>query len=39
LVEGAVTYPALFSDGINKSAVEPILDEIIATFLGRYRNA
>ena len=39
LVEGAVTYPALFSDGINKSAVKPMLDEIIATFLNRYSNA
>ena len=39
LIEGAVTYPALFSHGINKSAVEPMLDEIIATFLARYGNA
>jgi TetR/AcrR family transcriptional regulator, regulator of autoinduction and epiphytic fitness len=39
LVEGAVTYPALFSDGIDKSAVKPMLDEIIATFLARYGNA
>ena len=38
LVEGAITYPALFSDGINKSAFEPMLDEIIATFLARYSN-
>jgi len=38
LVEGAVTYPALFSNGINKSTLEPMLDEIIATFLARYRN-
>jgi TetR/AcrR family transcriptional regulator of autoinduction and epiphytic fitness len=39
LVEGAVTYPALFTDEINKSAVKPVLDEIIATFLARYSNA
>lgn len=39
LVEGAVTYPAIFSDGINKSAVKPMLDEIITTFLARYGNA
>ena len=38
LVEGAITYPALFSSGINKSAVKPMLDEIIATFLARYSN-
>jgi TetR/AcrR family transcriptional regulator, regulator of autoinduction and epiphytic fitness len=39
LVEGAVTYPALFTGGIDKSAVKPLLDEIIATFLARYGNA
>ena len=38
MVEGAITYPALFADSINKSAVEPLLDEIIATFLARYSN-
>ena len=38
LVEGAITYPGLFSGGINKSAVKPMLDEIIATFLARYSN-
>jgi len=38
MVEGAITYPALFSNGINKSAVKPMLDEIIATFLARYGN-
>jgi TetR/AcrR family transcriptional regulator of autoinduction and epiphytic fitness len=38
LVEGAITYPGLFSNGINKSAFEPMLDEIIATFLARYSN-
>jgi TetR/AcrR family transcriptional regulator of autoinduction and epiphytic fitness len=38
LVEGAITYPALFTYGINKSAFEPMLDEIIATFLARYSN-
>jgi TetR/AcrR family transcriptional regulator, regulator of autoinduction and epiphytic fitness len=38
LVEGAITYPALFSKGINKSAIKPMLDEIIATFLARYSN-
>jgi TetR/AcrR family transcriptional regulator of autoinduction and epiphytic fitness len=38
MVEGAITYPALFSNGINKSEVKPMLDEIIATFLARYSN-
>ena len=38
LVEGAITYPALFFNGINKIAVKPMLDEIIATFLARYGN-
>jgi len=38
LVEGAITYPALLTNGINKSALEPMLDEIIATFLARYGN-
>ena len=36
MVEGAITYPALFSNGINKSEVKPMLDEIIDTFLARY---
>jgi hypothetical protein len=38
MVEGAITYPALFSNGINKSAAKPMLNEIIATFLARYGN-
>jgi TetR/AcrR family transcriptional regulator, regulator of autoinduction and epiphytic fitness len=36
LVEGAVTYPALFSDGVDQAAIRPLLDEIVATFLARY---
>lgn len=36
LVEGAVTYPSLFSGGINHAIVDPMLKEIIATFLARY---
>jgi TetR/AcrR family transcriptional regulator of autoinduction and epiphytic fitness len=35
MVEGGITYPALFSNGINKAQVKPMLDEIIATFLAR----
>ncbi len=38
LVEGAITYPALFSNGINMTAVQPMLNEIIAIFLTRYGN-
>jgi TetR/AcrR family transcriptional regulator of autoinduction and epiphytic fitness len=38
MIEGAVTYPAIFSDGIDRSAVDPLLDELIATFLARYGN-
>lgn len=38
LVEGAVTYPAVFSNGINRSVIQPLLDEIIATFLARYSD-
>jgi len=38
MVEGAITYPALFTNGINKSALKPMLDEVIATFLARYSN-
>jgi len=36
LVEGAVTYPSLFSGGINHAVVNPMLKEIVATFLARY---
>lgn len=39
MVEGAITYPALFSEGINKKAIEPLLKEIIATFLAKYGDA
>lgn len=37
LIEGGISWPAIFSNGIDKAAVKPILDEIIATFLARYR--
>lgn len=36
LVEGAITWPAIFSEGIDKSAMEPVLEEIITLFLARY---
>jgi len=38
LVEGAISWPAIFSEGINKLTVEPVLGEIIALFLARYHN-
>lgn len=37
LVEGCLTYSALFSNGESLKHSEPILDEIVATFLCRYR--
>ena len=36
MVVGAITWPALFTDGIDKQAVPPMLDEVIAVFLARY---
>jgi TetR/AcrR family transcriptional regulator, regulator of autoinduction and epiphytic fitness len=36
MVVGAITWPALFADGIDKQAISPLLDEIIAMFLARY---
>jgi TetR/AcrR family transcriptional regulator of autoinduction and epiphytic fitness len=39
LVEGCLTYAALFTNGASLNHTEPILDEIVATFLSRYRVA
>ncbi len=36
MVVGAVTWPALFSDGINRNAAVPILNELITVYLSRY---
>ncbi len=36
LVIGAITWPVLFTDGIDKVAIKPLLDEVIAVFLARY---
>jgi len=36
MVEGCLTYPALFTDGENLKSSEPLLDELIATYLARY---
>lgn len=38
LVIGAITWPALFTDGIDKQAIKPMLDEVIIVFLARYGN-
>jgi len=36
LVIGAITWPVLFTDGLDKESTEKMLDEIIALFLARY---
>ncbi|WP_127584632.1 TetR/AcrR family transcriptional regulator [Paenibacillus koleovorans] len=38
MIEGALTWPALFQHGIDTEAVKPLLDELIGTFLTRYRS-
>ncbi len=38
LVIGAITWPVLFTDGLNKETVKPVLSEVIAVFLARYDN-
>lgn len=36
LVEGCLTWPALMSNGISLQFKEPLIDEIIVTFLNQY---
>lgn len=36
LVEGCITYAALFTDGASLKFKEPVLNELISTFLSRY---
>lgn len=36
LIVGAITWPVLFTDGIDKQAVGPMVDEVIGVFLARY---
>ena len=36
LIEGGITYPAIFSSGINRAQVDPLLDELIETFIAKY---
>ncbi|WP_027086507.1 TetR/AcrR family transcriptional regulator [Cohnella panacarvi] len=38
MIEGAITWPALFQHGIDTEAAKPLLDELIATFIERYRK-
>lgn len=39
LVIGAITWPVLFTDGLDKELVNPILDEVIKLFLARYKSS
>lgn len=36
MVEGALTWPSLFTNGLNRDMAAPVLDEIIEVFLARY---
>lgn len=36
MVEGCLTYPALFTGGANLKDADHLLDEIVSTFLSRY---
>ncbi|MBN2879054.1 MAG: TetR/AcrR family transcriptional regulator [Clostridia bacterium] len=38
MVVGAITWPALFSDGIDRKAAAPILNEMIAVYLSKYES-
>ena len=38
LIVGALTWPPLFTNGINKQAMKPMIDEVIEMFLARYGN-
>lgn len=38
MIEGALTWPALFQQGIDTEAVKPLMDELILTFITRYRK-
>lgn len=39
MVEGCLTYPALFTDGESLKHIDALLDELIAAFLARYQYA
>lgn len=38
MIEGALTWPALFQQGIITESVKPLLDELLVTFINRYRK-
>jgi len=38
MIEGALTWPALFQHGIDVEAAKPFMAELILTFLTRYRK-
>jgi TetR/AcrR family transcriptional regulator of autoinduction and epiphytic fitness len=38
MIQGALTWPALFQGPLRLQAVEPLIEELIATFLSRYRK-
>ncbi len=38
LVIGAITWPVLFTERLDKESTKPMLNEIIAVFLARYAN-
>lgn len=39
MVEGCLTYPALFTNGESLKHIDDLLNELTATFLGRYQYA
>ena len=39
MVEGCLTYPALFTDGESLKNTDPLLKELISTFLASYKNS
>jgi len=38
MIEGALTWPALFQQTIITDRVKPLMDELLATFISRYRK-
>lgn len=38
MIEGALTWPALFRQGIDAEEIKPLLDELIFTYMKRYRK-
>jgi len=38
MIEGALTWPALFQQGVITESVKPLIDELLHTFITRYRK-